>query len=200
MSILFYDTETTGLPAWSKPSGSDDQPHIVQLAAIKVDPETRKETEFMDVIIKPEGWVIPDEVAKIHGITTERAMDEGIDESVALDMFLSLWSPDKLRVGHNQSFDERILRIAIKRFKDDDLAEAWKGGKKACTGLLSKPICRMLPKNRYGYKMPKLSEAFKHFNGWDFDDAHSALGDTRACMSVYWAVMDHNKNPEKGAA
>lgn len=188
--ILFFDTETQGLPIWSEPSDGENQPHIVQLAALLVDPTTREVRESMDVIIRPEGWTIPDDVAAIHGITTERAMDEGIEESVALDMFLSLWTPEVLRVAHNQSFDERILRIAIKRFKDDDLAEQWKTGQKACTGLLSKPICKMLPKNRYGFKMPKLTEAYKYFSGSELENAHSAMADTQACMSVYWAVMD----------
>jgi DNA polymerase-3 subunit epsilon len=199
MGILFFDTETTGLPVWNEPSEGENQPHIVQLAAILVDPATREEREHMDVIIRPDGWVIPDEVAAIHGITTERAMDEGIEESVALDMFLSLWAPDRVRVGHNQSFDERILRIAIKRYKDEALAEQWKLGIKACTGLLSKPICQMLPKNRYGFKMPKLQEAYKFFTGAEFEDAHSAMADARACMSVYWAVMDHQSTGAKTA-
>lgn len=193
MDILFYDTETTGLPVWGEPSEGDNQPHIVQLAAILVDPATREEREHMDVIIRPDGWTIPADVSAIHGITTERAMDEGIPETEALDMFLSLWAPDHVRVGHNQSFDERILRIAIKRYKDEALAEQWKLGAKACTGLLSKPICKMLPKNRYGFKMPKLSEAYEFFHECQFENAHCAMADTRACMSVYWAITDHGK-------
>lgn len=194
--MIFYDTETTGLPIWGEPSEGDNQPHIVQLAAILVNPETRETREHIDVIIRPDGWIIPDDVAAIHGITTERAMDEGIPESVALDMLMSLWDPDALRVAHNQSFDERLVRIALKRFKDDDLAETWKTGKKACTGLLSKPICQLLPTNKYGFKMPKLTEAYKHFMGVDLENAHSAMADTRACMAVYWAIQDHTNPPQ----
>ena len=194
-SILFYDSESTGLPVWNEPSGGENQPHIVQLGAILVDAATREEREVIDVIVRPDGWVIPDEVAAIHGITTERAMDEGIPEEDALSMFLELWRPDRLRVGHNQSFDERILRIAIKRYMDDAAAELWKTGKKSCTGLMTKPICKMLPKNRYGFKMPKLSEAYEFFHGSSFDGAHTALADTRACMAVYWSVLGE-VNPE----
>lgn len=81
--LFFYDTETTGLPDFKAPSEAPQQPHIIQLAAILVNPETRKTISSMDVIIRPNGWTIPDDIAKIHGITTEHAMDVGIPESLA---------------------------------------------------------------------------------------------------------------------
>ena len=40
--ILFYDTETTGLPLWSQPSEHPDQPRVVQLAALLCDEEPEK--------------------------------------------------------------------------------------------------------------------------------------------------------------
>lgn len=55
-TILFYDTETTGLPNWKEPSGSDKQPHIVQIGALLVDVETKEVLKELDVIVKPEGW------------------------------------------------------------------------------------------------------------------------------------------------
>ncbi|WP_182340872.1 hypothetical protein [Comamonas koreensis] len=60
---LAYDTETTGLPLFKEPSEHPDQPHIVQLGAILVDLNTRTTIASMDVIIRPDGWTIPDEVA-----------------------------------------------------------------------------------------------------------------------------------------
>lgn len=192
--FMFYDTETTGLPVWNEPSEGENQPHLVQLAAIFLGADGRVEREI-DVIIKPDGWIIPDEVAEIHGITTERALAEGIPEAEALAMLMEGWSPDVTRVGHNQSFDERIIRIAIKRYMDDEAAEAWKGGKKDCTGMLSKPICEMLPKNRWGFKMPKLSEAYEYFTGKPLKNAHSAMADTRACMDVYLAIIERELEP-----
>ena len=192
-SVLFFDTETTGLPVWGEPSGGDNQPHLVQLGAILMDVSTREEKATIDTIIRPDGWTIPDKVAAIHGITTERAMDEGIPESEALAMLMEIWKPEITRVGHNQSFDERILRIAILRYMDEAAAEAWKSGEKACTGLLAKPICKMLPKNQWGFKMPKLIEAYNHFHGRDFDGAHTAMADARACAEVYWKIMDRTE-------
>lgn len=185
---LFYDTETTGLPVWNEPSEGENQPHLVQLAAILMDDEMNIQQE-LDVIIKPDGWIIPDEVAEIHGITTERALAEGIPEKEALALFMAMWTPEIVRIGHNQSFDERIIRIALKRYSDEETAELWKGGAKECTGNLSKPICQMLPKNRWGFKMPKLSEAYEYFMGKPLENAHSAMADARACMDVYMAIL-----------
>jgi DNA polymerase-3 subunit epsilon len=112
---LFYDTETTGLPLFKEPSEHPDQPHIVQLAACLVDLDTSNTIASMDVIIKPDGWVIPDEVSAIHGITTAHALDVGIPEELAVDMLMALWN-ERTRIGHNESFDARIVRIAQSRF------------------------------------------------------------------------------------
>lgn len=70
--LLFYDSETTGLPLFDQPSEDPRQPHLVQLAAILCD-EDGKTKASINLIIKPNGWVIGDEVAAIHGITQDVA-------------------------------------------------------------------------------------------------------------------------------
>lgn len=188
--IVFYDTETTGLPDWKKPSGGESQPHIVQLAAICVDADTREIVGKLDCIIKPDGWEIPQETSKIHGITTERALDEGIPEREAVGRFLSLWRGCH-RVAHNRTFDQRIIRIALKRYFDKEEQDLWaEKDNHDCTMLMAKPIMQMPPKtkNRYGFKPPKLEEAFTFFTGDSMKNAHQAMADTEACMAVYWAI------------
>ncbi len=188
--ILFYDTETTGLPLFKEPSEHPDQPNIVQLAAALVDTDTRKTVSSMNVIIKPDGWTISEEMTAIHGISQELALDVGIGMKEAIDMFLSMWM-GRLRVGHNQSFDARMIRIAQHKlgyFTDDDL-DLWKNGDKFCTMYESRPYMQ-LPKN----KLPKLQEAYTHFFGVDFDGAHSAMNDVNACIAVYFAIIDIEEN------
>lgn len=196
--ILFYDTETTGLPLWHEPSDDPRQPHLVQLAAALVDTETRQTVQSMDVIIRPEGWEIPDDVAKIHGITTERAQAIGVPEDLALNMLLSLWesgATPRLRAGHNESFDARIIRIACKRYHDDEIADYWKSGPAECTARMAAPIVnlppteRMLATGRNHAKTPNLGECVQHFFGETLEDAHSAMVDVQACMRVYWAAQ-----------
>lgn len=195
MNILFLDFETTGIPIYEIPSGDPSQPHIVQLAGILVDSDTREEIEVFEALVRPDGWEWNAHCGafKTHGITVERATAEGIPEKEATETLLNLWKQCDLHVAHNANFDRRIFRIALKRYFSDEIAEEFRASEKACTGLLSKPICKMLPKNRYGYKMPKLSEAYEFFHECQFENAHSAMADTRACMSVYWAITDHGK-------
>ena len=39
----------------------------------------------------------------------------------------------------------------------------------------------------YGFKWPKLTEAFRHFIGKDMEGAHDALADVRGCAAVFFA-------------
>lgn len=190
---LFYDTEITGLPLFSEPSEHPGQPHIVQLAACLADLDTQQTIASMDVIIRPNGWTIPDEVAAVHGITTEHAAAVGIEEKTALDMFMALHSTCGFRVAHNEQFDARIVRIALKRFFDapgSELPESdiWKSGQSECTARLSRPICA-LPKS----KVPTMAEAYRNFTGKELENSHRAMADVQACMAVYFAI----KNGEK---
>lgn len=193
---LFFDTETTGPPLWNDPSDDPRQPHIVQLAAALVDLDTRRTIASMDVIVKPDDWTIPDDVAAIHGITTEHALRVGIDESLAVDMLLGLWE-GRTRIAHNESFDARIVRIALKRFGYDAASDLWKVGKAECTQALSTPILKLPPTEamkaarRFHHKSANLGEAYQHFTGKPLENAHTAMADVQACIAVYFAAQDH---------
>ena len=190
---LFYDTETTGLPDFKAPSEAAHQPHIVQLAALLVDLDTRHTIQSMDVIVRPDGWTIPDEVAAVHGITTEHAADVGIPERMAVEIFMELWA-GRNRVAHNQQFDARILRIALIRHLDNEAADIWKAGTFECTAIMATPICALPPTDkmkavgRFHHKTPNLGEAYRHFTGNDLQNAHSAMADVLACRDVYFAI------------
>ena len=190
---LFYDTETTGLPDFKAPSESAHQPHIVQLAALLVDMDTRETIQSMDVIIRPGGWTIPDEVAAVHGITTQHALDVGIPESMAVSMFMELWS-GRNRVAHNQQFDARIVRTALMRYVDTEAADIWKEGAAECTAIMATPICQLPPTAKMvragfnKFKTPNLGEAYRHFTGNELVNAHSAMADVLACRDVYFAI------------
>jgi len=54
---LFFDSESTGIPIWNRPSGTAMQPHIVQLAAILVDLDTKKILQSI-FLIKIAIWLL----------------------------------------------------------------------------------------------------------------------------------------------
>lgn len=183
--LLGFDTETTGLPQWQEPSGGENQPHLVQLGAVLVDSESRKEIAALDVIIRPDGWVITPEITEINGISQERAMDEGIPEDEALDMFIDLYRQCCLRIAHNMTFDNRLIRIAMKRFRDEVIpTPEWKDKSLYyCTLVNARKIMG-------GNKGHTLTEAYLYFTGKTLEGAHSAMPDTLACMEIYWAIKD----------
>ena len=187
---LFFDTETTGLPDWKVPSDAPHQPHIVQIGAWLVDMGSRNAIQKLDLIVRPDGWEIPEEVVAVHGITTEYATEVGVPEDVALSAFLALWN-GRMRIAHNTTFDNRIIRIATKRYCDADVIECWKGGDYECTGQLARDIMKMEPRNKYGWKMPKLSEAHEFFLNEPLTNAHNATADVQACVDIYFAIRDH---------
>lgn len=180
--ILFYDTESTGIPEWKLPSDSPEQPHVVQLAAILADADTRKVISTMNVIVRADDWDIPEETISIHGITNKLANTVGVPEPLALDMFLNLWR-GSLRVAHNKTFDQRMIRIAIKRYSKNPLMQdAWaEKDNHFCTMRAAQTIM--------GGKQPTLGEAYEHFTGKVLEGAHNAMVDATACMEIYWEIM-----------
>ncbi|MEM5405806.1 3'-5' exonuclease [Paraburkholderia unamae] len=196
--ILFYDTETTGLPLWSEPSEHPDQPRITQLAAELCDVDSGRVLAFMDLLIKPDGWTIPAELEQLTGITNELAQDFGVPIVAALDLFLDLWERAELRVGHNETFDMRMLRIEIMRSTyGHDFADRWKAAPAFCTQGNSvkiinlPPTEKMIRAGRNHAKSPNLGEAFEFFTGKKLEGAHNAAIDLAACKAVYFGIEAH---------
>ena len=182
--LFFFDTETTGLPrSWNAPLRDlDNWPRMVQLAWLLCD-EAGNELAHASRIILPQGYVIPPEASRIHGITTERALAEGIALADALDEVLPRIAEAACAIAHNVSFDEKILAAEFLR-----LGRAHPLLKKTtrCTMKESTDFCR-LPGN-YGFKYPNLTELHRKLFKKAFDDAHDALADVRACKAAYFEL------------
>jgi DNA polymerase-3 subunit epsilon len=198
---LFFDTETTSLPLWNEPSEHPGQPHIVQIGALLVDLDSRKTLASIDLTIAPTDWSIPDDTAKIHGITTEHALAVGVPEPLALQLLIELWYRADIRIGHNEQFDARIIRCALHRYTTVCDPEAWKKGRAECTQRLATPILKLPPTERMRavgrnhHKSANLREAYKHFTGRELENAHSAMADARASMEVYFAILAMQQVP-----
>lgn len=181
---LFFDTETTGLPRnYNAPvSDSANWPRMVQLAWQIYDSKGQL-IEKEDFIIIPEGYKIPPEAARVHGITTERALAEGTDLFEVLEKFSRRLSDASILIAHNISFDEKILGAEFYRKSIPNKLDKMK---KICTMKSSANFCR-IPGN-YGYKWPKLGELHHALFGAQFEEAHNAAADIQATVKCFWAL------------
>lgn len=163
-------------------------PPLVQIAAELVDSESEKVIDSMDVIIRPDGWEIPEETIELHGITEKIASVQGIPEKEAVRMLLDMHKKASLRVAHNKTFDDRMIRIAMKRYYDDldseepQPSDIWKAGEGFCTMYKTRKVLGLK-------KIPTLAEAYEALTGANLENAHNAMADTKACRAIYFALM-----------
>lgn len=183
---LFFDTETTGLPLrWNAPvTDLGNWPRLVQLAWILSD-DNGQVLESKDVIIQPEGYVIPAEVSRLHGITTQIAKEKGHPLKEVMEEFSDKIDAAQALVGHNISFDECIVGAEFERLR---MMSSLFLKSKYCTMKSSTDYCRLPGKK--GFKSPKLSELHQILFGNGFDNAHNALADVEATARCFWKLKE----------
>lgn len=188
---LFFDTETTGLPAdWNAPASQiHNWPRMVQLACLLYEP-TGTLVDSRNLIIKPENYTIPAAATAIHGITTERALSEGVDLKESLLDFQDLISKATLLVAHNMEFDEKIMGAEYYRKMGKDPLI---GKKKICTMKHPAVIkyCAIPPIRFGNYKWPSLAELHYKVFGSSFNDAHDASVDILATAKCFFALKQN---------
>jgi len=184
---IFFDTETTGVPLNYKAPTTDTHnwPRLVQLGWIVMDSKGNKLSQH-DYIVRPVGFSIPAEAARVHGITTERALKEGRDLTEVIDEFMADFDKATFVVGHNISFDQNIIGAELVRLHRPDVM---KSKRTYCTMQAGTDFCRI--PGRYGYKWPKLQELYVRLFGHDFEGAHNAMADIEATQECFWEM--HNR-------
>ncbi len=181
---LFFDTETTGTPLDYNAPSSDikNWPRLVQLGWILMTEDGEKVSKG-NYIIKPDGFTIPAEAAKIHKITTKMALELGYNLSYVIDKFLQDFNKARYIVGHNIDFDKKIVGAELIRLSKPDIMNS----KQAfCTMKSSTDFCKI--PGYYGYKYPKLQELYHKLFGRDYEDAHDAASDIEATQQCFWEL------------
>ena len=185
--VLFFDTETTGVPerSWNWDTDFDQYPHIVQLAWMN---RGRAESH----IIRPDGWKIPEDTVAVHGITTEYALAHGEPFALVIDKFVAMATDAGLICGHNIHFDTAIIKANILRelgrayYDANNIEQALFKGKRIDT---MRPAMKWVDARMANgrLKFPNLGELYSRcFPGETFP-AHDALEDTKAvarCLPV----------------
>lgn len=187
-TYLFFDTETTGLPKnWNAPvTDLSNWPRLVQLAFVYY--KDGFEVERKDYIIKPEGFVIPDDVLKVHGITNGIANRDGVLLQTVLSEFANLIMQTDFLVAHNMSFDQMIVGAEFLR---KGLPNYFDKKTTICTKEISTNFCAIPSSSGFKeFKWPKLSELHIKLFGKDFTNAHNAMVDVEATAKCFWEMKN----------
>ena len=188
-TYLFFDTECNGLPQFYDVDVhmTNNWPNVIQLAWIVTD-EQGNVLKRKSHIITPNGFEINDNVANLTGITTTRAMREGIELTTALSDFMSDVNNAQLLIGHNIDFDMKVVGCEL--YRNDMDYENLLSKKTLCTMKRSTYFCAIPSSNsRYNdYKWPRLEELYHKLFGCSFSGAHDALADVEATMKCYFEL------------
>tara|TARA_B100000767_G_C19772849_1_gene540993 strand:- start:439 stop:4773 length:4335 start_codon:yes stop_codon:yes gene_type:complete len=186
--FLVFDTETTGLPKkWNAPvSDSNNWPRCVQLAWQLHDAKGDLISNH-SYLIKPENFTIPFEAEKIHGISTELALETGKNLGEVLELFIKDYNKSGFLVGHNVKFDINIAGAELFRLGHSiDITK--KDVLDTCSELTAQVT--KLPGGRGGkYKYPTLIEIYSILFQEKFNEAHNASADVEATSRVFFELV-----------
>ncbi len=185
---LIFDTETTGLPANRQAplTDFDNWPRIVQIAWQLHNPKG-KLISAQNFIVRPDGFTIPFNAEKVHGISTERATKEGHPLREVLGIFNKDLEKAHLIIGHNiEDFDVRIIGSEYLRL---NLPNAIASMATYDTQLQTRDFCA-IPSGRAGkYKWPSLAELHEKLFGKKYEDAHDAAYDVAANARCFFELL-----------
>ncbi len=184
---LIFDTETTGLPQnWKAPlTDFDNWPRLVQLAW-QVHDVKGKLVDVKNYIIKPEGYNIPFNASKIHGISTKRAVKEGLPLLEVLEIFHQQIQEVKFVVGHNIDFDNNIVGCEFLRKNIPNLLQSIPS---IDTKEDATDYCKIPGGRGGGFKWPSLTELHQTLFGKAFVEAHNASADVEATARCFLELL-----------
>ena len=192
---LFIDTETTGLPLNDNLPYTDlkNWPYLVQVALI-IEDDNYGILAKRNIILKPNGYTIPESATKIHGISNERAVKNGEDRDKVISFLdLALYKSDII-IGHNVSFDLNVIKSEIIRIKGIENAlfekkkhiviDTMKMGSNICKIPNLSFHTRLSLPNKY----PKLDELYYKLFNKHFNNQHDAMADVQAAYDCYYEL------------
>ena len=185
---LIFDTETTGLPKnWNAPiSDTENWPRCIQIAW-QLHDDMGRLVEHQDYLVQPEGFNIPFDAEKIHGISTELAAQDGVPMQEVLEKFNAAMAKAKFIVGQNVGFDVNIMGAEFYRANvDNPLQEL--PVLDTCTEHTAQ-LCQ-IPGGRGGkFKLPTLTELHEYLFGEPFAEAHNATADVEATTRCFLELV-----------
>ena len=191
----FIDTETTGLPINNNLPYTelDNWPHLVQVALI-IEDDNYGILAKRNMILKPDGYSIPESSARIHGISNAQAVKEGEDRKHVIGFLDQVLGNSNIIIGHNVSFDLNVVKAEIIRVKGIENALFTKKNHNVVdTMKMGMNICK-IPNLSFHtrmsqpYKYPKLDELYYKLFNKHFDNQHDAMADIQATHDCYYEL------------
>jgi DNA polymerase III epsilon subunit-like protein len=182
-AFLFFDTETTGLPRYNAPA--DDTrawPRLVQIAWLLSDNggHVLWQESF---VVRPEGFTIPQDAVRVHGITNEAAIRSGVPLRMALDRFREEAARSSTVVAHNMAFDGGVVAAECAR---SGVENPLSGMPSVCTMEASVRVCGI--RRPGGLKWPTLTELHRTLFSSEYPGAHAAGNDAAACARCFFEL------------
>lgn len=192
---LIFDTETTGLPKNYKApiTDTDNWPRCIQLAW-QLHDELGQLVEVKNYLIRPDGFDIPFDAERIHGISTLLALEIGRSLKEVLEEFNSVLLQAKFVVGQNVDFDINIVGCEFHRLGiENSLLNL--PSLDTCTEKTAQ-LCKIAGGIGGKFKLPTLSELHHHLFGHYFNEAHNASADVEATTRCFLELvrLDHFSN------
>jgi DNA polymerase-3 subunit alpha len=185
---LIFDTETTGLPKrFNAPvSDSENWPRCIQIAW-QLHDAMGNLIEHQDYLVQPDGFNIPFDAEKIHGISTELATAEGISLEEVAKKFQAALSKTRFVVGQNVGFDVNIMGAEFFRLGiENPLPNI--PVLDTCTETTAQ-LCQ-IPGGRGGkFKLPTLTELHEFLFSEPFAEAHNATADVEATTRCFLELV-----------
>lgn len=192
---LFIDTETTGLPLNDNLPYTDlkNWPYLVQVALI-IEDDNYGILAKRNIILKPDGYTIPESATKIHGISNEIAVKNGEDRDKVISFLDLALYKSGIIIGHNVSFDLNVIKSEIIRIKGIENAlfkkkkhiviDTMKMGRNICKIPNLSFHTRLSLPNKY----PKLDELYYKLFNKHFNNQHDAMADVQAAYDCYYEL------------
>lgn len=186
--FLIFDTETTGLPRnYNAPlTDFDNWPRMVQVAWQLHDAQGNL-LSSNSIIVRPDGYTIPFNAVQVHGITNERAQEEGQDLKAVLNEFIDAVKHTKYLCGHNIEFDINIIGSELLRCGFENVLQ---GMSFIDTKNDETTEFCAIPGGRGGkFKWPTLTELYSKLFNDTFEEAHNAAFDVLATGKVFFEII-----------
>ncbi|AFK02479.1 Exonuclease RNase T and DNA polymerase III [Emticicia oligotrophica DSM 17448] len=186
--IIFFDTETTGLPKYYNAPISQlyNWPRLVQLAFIEYYEDGSLAAKH-NYIIRPEGFTIPQSATLIHRISHEKARSEGHSLKEVLNIFQQASNEAAILIAHNFDFDKSIIGAEFLRNSMD--LQSFLNKRSFCTMKDQNIINFCQIRGTNGLKWPKLEDLYWKIFQEKMPEAHDAFFDTQATARCFWELL-----------